>query len=258
MYHTALSKASEDSAQAIPRIVVKLVAVLAISSIAALNAFSLKIGARANIALTLLKVLALFAVLIMGLVQLGKGKASDSLRSNIFEGSSRSPGRYALALYSGLWAYDGWDQCSYVAGEMKDVARDLPRAIHISLPVVICLFFAANICKSREQRQHASAEGFPTAYFIVLPKNLVSHSNTVGLDFGKEMFGPAGGIAFAAIVAMSCFGAVNSSFFTSSRIIFVAAKEGYLPKRFGKLHLTRKTPINSIVREVLSSHEKNS
>jgi amino acid transporter len=97
-----------------------------------------------------------------------------------------------------------------------------------------------------------------TAYFIVLPKNLVSHSNTVGLDFGKEMFGPAGGIAFAAIVAMSCFGAVNSSFFTSSRIIFVAAKEGYLPKRFGKLHLTRKTPINSIVRETMYSHESRS
>lgn len=145
-YHTALSSSSEESAQAIPRVVVKLVAFLAISSIAAINAFSLKIGARANIALTLLKVLALFAVLIMGLVQLGKGRASDSLRSNIFEGSSTSPGRYALALYSGLWAYDGWDQCSYVAGEMKDVAQDLPRAIHISLPVVICLFFAANIC----------------------------------------------------------------------------------------------------------------
>ena len=64
------------------------------------------------------------------------------------------------------------------------------------------------------------------------------------------MFGPAGGIAFAAIVAMSCFGAVNSSFFTSSRIIFTAAKDGFLPKRFAKLHPTRKTPINSIVRNL--------
>ena len=47
------------------------------------------------------------------------------------------------------------------------------------------------------------------AYFIVLPKNLVSHSNTVALDFGKAIFGPAGGIAFAIVVAVSCFGALN-------------------------------------------------
>lgn len=86
------------------------------------------------------------------------------------------------------------------------------------------------------------------AYFIVLPKDLVSHSNTVGLDFGRQMFGAVGGVLFAVIVAVSCFGAMNSSFFTSSRIIFVAAKEGYLPKAFSKLHLTRKTPVNSIVR----------
>lgn len=147
MYHTAFSQSSEESAQAIPRIVVKLVAVAAIASIAALNAFSLKIGARANIALTLLKVLALVAVLIMGLVQLGRGRASDSLRSDIFAGSSKSPARYALALYSGLWAYDGWEQCNLAAGEMKNVTRDLPRSIHISLPVVMVLFLAANICQ---------------------------------------------------------------------------------------------------------------
>lgn len=48
-----------------------------------------------------------------------------------------------------------------------------------------------------------------TAYFVVLPKNLVAHSNTVGLDFGKEIFGPVGGVVFALIVAVSCFGALN-------------------------------------------------
>lgn len=121
MYHTALSASSDESAQAIPRVVIKLVAFLAISTIAALNAFSLKLGARANIALTLLKVLALLAVLLMGLVQLGRGKASDSLRSNLFEGSSTSPGRYALALYSGLWAFDGWDNARYAS--VWNVAR---------------------------------------------------------------------------------------------------------------------------------------
>lgn len=49
------------------------------------------------------QLLALLAVAVMGLVQLGLGRHSDSLKGNIFDGSTTSPGRYALALYSGLW-----------------------------------------------------------------------------------------------------------------------------------------------------------
>ena len=98
---------------------------------------------------------------------------------------------------------------------------------------------------------------------------MVTHSNTVGLDFGRAMFGSVGGIIFAAIVAMSCFGAVNrsvdscghrsiaepvgSSFFTSSRVVLAAAKDGYLPKWFARVHVTRKTPVNSIVSNVAAS-----
>lgn len=102
---------------------VKLVAMLAICAVAILNAISLKAGTSSQVFFMVLKVsdrevlrlllayesclslqlLALLAVAIMGLVQLGLGRQSESLTSNIFEGSTSSPGRYALALYSGLW-----------------------------------------------------------------------------------------------------------------------------------------------------------
>ena len=97
------------------------------------------------------QILALLAVAIMGIVQLARGRQSESLQGDIFAGSSISPGRYALALYSGLWAYDGWDQACYVAGEMKNVSRDLPLTIHTSLPLMILLFVTANICKTQGQ-----------------------------------------------------------------------------------------------------------
>lgn len=70
-------------------------------------------------------------------MQFARGKVSPSLTEGIFEDTSSSPSAYALALYSGLWAIDGWDQANYVAGEMRDAAKDIPRAIHTSMFVVL-------------------------------------------------------------------------------------------------------------------------
>jgi amino acid transporter len=47
------------------------------------------------------------------------------------------------------------------------------------------------------------------------------------------------------MVAVSCFGALNGAFFTSSRLICAAGREGFLPEIFGHLHPTRKTPVNA-------------
>ena len=119
--------------QAIPKAVIKLVAVLAIVALSVINILSNKAGTRTQLVLTTAKLSALVMIVIMGIVQLARGRSSSSLRGNLFEGSSRSPGNYALALYSGLFAFDGWDATNYVAGEMANVVRDLPRVIHGSV-----------------------------------------------------------------------------------------------------------------------------
>lgn len=46
----------------------------------------------------------------MGVFQLTRGEMSTAFKESLFEGSSSNPSSYALALFSGLWAYDGWDQ----------------------------------------------------------------------------------------------------------------------------------------------------
>lgn len=76
------------------------------------------------------------SITILGIVQLARGRASTSLTESLFTGSSTSPSSYALALYSGLWAFDGWDQANYVGGEMKNAQKNIPRAIHISMLLV--------------------------------------------------------------------------------------------------------------------------
>jgi amino acid transporter len=76
-----------------------------------------------------------------------------------------------------------------------------------------------------------------------LTPDLVSHTNTVALDFGSEIAGTTGGIVFAILVAFSCFGALNGQFYTSARLVFAAGREGYLPQMFGRLNPRTKTPL---------------
>jgi len=47
---------------------------------------------------------------------------------------------YARALYAALWAFDGFNQANYVAGEMQNPERDLPRAVHASMGLVAVRF----------------------------------------------------------------------------------------------------------------------
>ena len=77
------------------------------------------------------------SITILGLVQLVRGKASTSLTEPLFKDSSTNPSSYSLALYSGLWAFDGWDQANYVGGEIKNPNKNIPRAIHSSMATVI-------------------------------------------------------------------------------------------------------------------------
>lgn len=86
------------------------------------------------------------------------------------------------------------------------------------MPLVIFCFVLANV-----------------AYFLVLPLESINSSNTVAVLFGAKVFGPVGSLVFALVVSASCLGALNSSTFTSSRLIYAAGKEGYLPAFFSRI-----------------------
>jgi amino acid transporter len=73
------------------------------------------------------------------------------------------------------------------------------------------------------------------SYFLVLPKNLLNSTNTVAVTFGSKVFGSGGALVFALIVSASCFGSLNSTTFTSSRLVYAAAKEGFIPSFIGRI-----------------------
>ena len=223
----------------------KGVALIGFLVVIIINAISTKVASKAADIFMFFKFVALFGVTITGLVVAVTGasykaKASTDWKThNWFEGTDHDVSRWAVAIYAGLWAFDGWDnvglatnpllwrhtyisQVNFVAAEFVNPTRDLPRVIHTSLPIVITFYLLANV-----------------AYFLVLPLKVTSTSQTIAVAFGAQVLGPAGSLILALIVAGSSFGSLNATTFSTSRLFYAAAKEGYLPAMVGTLGFGR-------------------
>ncbi|KAL1924785.1 uncharacterized protein VTP21DRAFT_4439 [Calcarisporiella thermophila] len=232
IYHTAFDGDASD----IPEWTIKLLSILCILVLTVINAVGVKFATRTQDMFTILKLLAMLAIAITGIVVLARGSNSGNFTSGDIMGDwkSISFGDYALALYSALWSYDGWNNLNYVSGEMKDPARDLPRIIGFGIPLVIVCYIITNV-----------------AYYAVLPAAVVGKTTTIALEFGKTMFGPLGGVMFAICVALSCFGAANASVFTGARLIYVSARQGHIPSIFGKINAKRATPVAALILQMV-------
>ncbi|KAI8881070.1 amino acid transporter [Backusella circina FSU 941] len=239
-YHTYFFNVPHDSDSAvqladsvIPFFLPKLLAIVCLCILTLINAFSVRAGIRVQDFLTVIKVLTAIVISVTGVVVLTNKTlvVGNSFQGDPFAGiGSINFGQFALAFYSGLWAYDGWNNLNYVSGEMKDPHRDLPKVIIFGIPLVVFCYMLSNV-----------------AYLAVLRPEVVMHTNTVSMDFGKKLFGSAGGIIFAVCVALSCFGSANASVFTGARIIYVSAKQGHIPSFFGKLSQSRQTPMLALL-----------
>ncbi|KAI9778360.1 MAG: hypothetical protein M1839_008147 [Geoglossum umbratile] len=202
----------------------KAVALTGLVLVTLLNCLSTKLGTRMGDFFMFFKFIALLGVAVTGVVVAAtgftwKGGANHEWKDKgWFEGTSKDVSSWAVAMYGGLWAYDGWDNVNFVTGEMRNPSRDLPLVIHTAMPLVIISYVLANI-----------------AYFFVLPSAVIAASNTVAVQFGRKVFGPVGALVLAIAVAASCFGALNAATFTSGRLVYAAGKEGYLPSIFSRV-----------------------
>ncbi|HEX5437700.1 MAG TPA: amino acid permease [Gemmatimonadaceae bacterium] len=136
---------------------------------------------------------------------------------------------FGLALVSVLWAFDGWADLSFVAGEVKDPRRNLPRALIIGVVAVIVIYLLANL-----------------AYLAVLDVNQVARSPLVAADVAARLIGPAGVIFVASTVMLSTFGTLNGSLITAPRIFFAMADDGLFFRKVAAVHPRFQTPYVAI------------
>lgn len=130
---------------------------------------------------------------------------------------------WAGAMVLSLFAYDGWPQATYVAAEVKDAKRNLPKALIIGPLITMGIYVTAVM-----------------AYIYVLPIDQVVAAGQPGqriaTDVARVLLGPEGQRVIAAVAMVSTFGTVNAYVLTAPRVFYAMAKDGAMLPGMGKLN----------------------
>jgi APA family basic amino acid/polyamine antiporter len=140
-----------------------------------------------------------------------------------------SASAFGIALVAVLWAYDGWADLSFIAGEVTTPETTLPRALIYGTLAVIAIYVAANL-----------------AYITVLPVSRIQASPLVAADVAQQLVG-GWGVSFVSIaVVLATIGTLNASLLTTPRIFFAMADDGLLFRAIAAVHPKYQTPYRAI------------
>jgi amino acid transporter len=204
----------------------RAIAAAIIVGLGLVNLLGIRFGARFEIGVTAVKFLFLGGMLVTAAV-------ATALRAAAPEATAAAEGAAASlpamphnalglaavlgsAMVSIIFTYDGYADAVYMAGETRDPARSLPRALAASLLLITILYILANV-----------------SFIVGLGVPAMAQSKFVGRDLARAAFAGAGIAAFAAVGLIVMAGAVNSYLLTGPRIARLLAEEGLAAPAFG-------------------------
>lgn len=170
------------------------------------------------------------ALALIALIAFAFGDPAQGALTQTFDLQPNSWSGFGVALIAVLWAYDGWADLTFVAGEVKDPQRTMPRALLTGTLLVVVLYLLVNL-----------------AYLYVLPIPEMAGSKLVAADAARKIFGAVGASVIAALVMLSAFGALTGSTLTGPRILYAMADDGLFFKPIARVHKTYQTPYTAIL-----------
>ncbi len=215
----------------VPGVSMKVAAVTIIVALSAMHMVSVVIGARVQTAFSIMKV-ALILVFVGAALAVGKGDWSNLSAGNGTE--KIATGAFAVSLYWIAFSYSGWNAAAYIAGEIKDPGRNLPRALFIGTAIVMVLYVLLNI-----------------VFFYAAPPSVLGNANgkgpvfEVGAFTAQILFGKSAGKMLAALIALGLVSAVSAMIMAGPRVYMAMAEDSVFPKIFAWKNKSG-SPVHSI------------
>jgi APA family basic amino acid/polyamine antiporter len=206
----------------------RLLAALTLALLTAINCIGVLAGSRVQSLATLS---AIVAIAILEMCCLGRWSSSQFSWSPVVD-QPVSVGvaiAFGSALTPVLFAYGGWQTTTFLAGEMRDAVRTLPRALLIGVITVIIVYTSVNI-----------------VYLRVLGADGLRATTTPASTAMLALSGTRGARFIAAGIALSAFGFLAQSILTAPRVYFAMAQDGVFFRQVGWLHPRTHVPAAAI------------
>jgi APA family basic amino acid/polyamine antiporter len=129
-----------------------------------------------------------------------------------------------------LWAYEGWQFCTFSAGEVINAQRNYPRAFFVGLIALMSIYLLANV-----------------AYLAALGPVEAARSDSIAATAVGMVVGPTAAKLVAIAILISVFSAANGIMLTAPRVFYAMARDGLFFRRLGEVHPRFGTPAFAVV-----------
>ncbi|MBI2428088.1 MAG: amino acid permease [Ignavibacteriales bacterium] len=208
---------------------ITMVAILAVVTVTTINYFGVQFGGMIQNVFTVLKVVAIGSIIVLAFTS-GKGNTDNFFPLWGTPSSGALLAAFGVAMIATLWSYDGWNSLTYLAGEVIEPQKNIPRALIFGTLAVIVIYVTTNL-----------------AYLYILPIGQIAQSKLVAADVMNAIFYGWGGAIISAMVMISTFGTVNATSMTTARVFYAMAKDKMFFKSMGQVHPKFRTPAKSLV-----------
>lgn len=206
----------------------RLVAVLFLVAVGALNARGIRESLGANVVMTIIEVGGLVLIVVLALVLLGQGGGDLGRVTRFADGTTPALAVLSAAILA-YYSFVGFETSANVAEEVKDVRRVYPRALFGALLTAGAVYVAVGVA----------------AVAVVEPETLAGSSGPL-----LEVVAAAGSVPEWLFSLVALIAVANGALLTmimSSRLAYGMAEQGLLPKALGRVLPRRRTPLVAIL-----------
>jgi APA family basic amino acid/polyamine antiporter len=204
------------------------VAVALTLAVSALNYVGVRWGARANNLTAVAKIGALAAFVLLGPL-IGEGSGAN-LRPLVAGMDGLSLAAFGLALSPVLFSYLGWNSSVYVASEIREPGRNVPRSLFLGVGICTAIYLLVN-----------------GVYLYAIPVDALREVPNAGEEAARSLFGAAGGTLVAFFVLASILGTLNATVLVGPRIAYAMALDRLFFTGVDRAHAIYRTPGVAIV-----------